>query len=29
MATKIIKLTHRGVTDYSSDQVWGKPRDSA
>jgi hypothetical protein len=27
MATRIIKLTHRGVTDYSSAQVWGKPRD--
>ncbi|HEY2414999.1 MAG TPA: hypothetical protein VGI40_22335 [Pirellulaceae bacterium] len=27
MATRIVKLTHRGVSDYSSDQVWGKPRD--
>ena len=27
MATKSIKLTHRGRSDYSSDQIWGKPRD--
>jgi hypothetical protein len=24
MATKIIKLTHRGVSDYSSEQIWGQ-----
>jgi hypothetical protein len=27
MATKSIKLTHRGISDYSSSQIWGKPRD--
>jgi hypothetical protein len=27
MATRIIQLTHRGVSDYASDQVWGKERD--
>jgi hypothetical protein len=27
MATKTIALTHRGTTDYSSNQIWGKPRD--
>jgi hypothetical protein len=27
MATKAIRLVHRGVADYSSQQVWGKRRD--
>jgi len=27
MATKSIKLTHRGASDFSSSQIWGKPRD--
>jgi hypothetical protein len=27
MATKSIDLTHRGVSDYSSSRIWGRPRD--
>jgi hypothetical protein len=29
MATRLVKLIHRGETTYRSDQVWGQPRDLA
>ncbi len=27
MATRLLRLTHRGTTDFPSDQIWGQPQD--